>query len=104
MELSQRLDLGALNLGDARPEEDQADQSVTARLVRLIADVAGVDAEEVTAEKTLAEAGVSSLDRIELAVRAEDLFGVRAEEGPYVGESTVGEIAEWISAHEGVQD
>ena len=104
MELSQRLDLGALNLGNVEQETDQDDQSVMARLVRLIAEVAGVDAEAVTADRTLAETGVSSLDRIELAVRAEDLFGVRAEEGPYTDQATVGEIAEWIAAHDDVED
>ncbi len=104
MELSQRLDLAALNLGQAETDEGEADQSVMARLVRLIADVAGVDAESVGAGQTLAEAGVSSLDRIELAIRAEEHFGVRAEEGMYRDSATVGEIAEWLAAHEDLAD
>lgn len=91
MELSQRLDLGSLNLA---PEETAKDTSVLARLAELIGRFTD---EEVTPEATLDGLGVSSLDRIELAVRAEEEFGARAEESAYTPETTVAELAEWLA-------
>lgn len=94
MELSQRLDLGSLNLTPEKTEKPEKDTSVEARLAELIGRF--TDA-EVTPDATLDELGVSSLDRIELAVRAEEEFGVRAEESAYTPETTVGELAERLA-------
>ena len=75
MELSQRLDLGALDLAD---DTDAAEaQDTLTRLAELVEEVAGV---EIAPETGLGESGVSSLDRIELAVRIEDAFGVPIDE------------------------
>ncbi|MEX3505641.1 acyl carrier protein [Corynebacterium sp. LK2510] len=95
--LGQRLDLGGLNLGT--DEADVTGASVLSRLAHLISEVSGVDAETIEPSMTLADAGVSSLDRIELAVRAENEFGARADDGPYPANPTVGEVAEWLEAN-----
>ncbi|WP_019193168.1 acyl carrier protein [Corynebacterium timonense] len=94
MELSQRLNFDALNLTH---EEPAADTSVAGRLAELIGRF--TDA-EVTPDATLDELGVSSLDRIELAVRAEEEFGVRADESAYTPGTTVGELVEWLADNE----
>ncbi|SDL85072.1 acyl carrier protein [Corynebacterium mycetoides] len=93
-QLGQRLDLAGFTMG--AEEGDAADASVLGRLVRLLSDVSGTDPESIEEGMTLSEAGVSSLDRIELAVRAENEFGARADDGPYPDNPTVGEVAGWL--------
>lgn len=87
MELSQRLDLGALNVEPEKP----ADVSVEARLVELVSRITGENAEP---GKTIAELGVSSLDRIELAVRVEEEFGVQLPEDLYTDGLTLEQLAQ----------
>lgn len=86
MELSQRLDLGALNLQKEKP----VDRSVEARLRKLVSRITGAEPDP---GKTLAELGVDSLDRIELAVRAEEEFGVRIDDSFYTDSLTLDELA-----------
>ncbi|MCT1491314.1 acyl carrier protein [Corynebacterium sanguinis] len=86
MKLSQRLDLGALNL----EAEEPTDRSLEARLIDLVSRITG---DEVDPAKTLAELGISSLDRIELAVRAEEEFGVLVDDSLYTDSLTVNELA-----------
>lgn len=91
--LGQRLDLADFDLVSDEPEE----RSVTARLIALIAKVTGGEAGALTPEQTLDDAAVSSLDRIELAVRVEEEFGARAEDGPFPDNPTIAELAEWLA-------
>ncbi|WP_342318155.1 acyl carrier protein [Corynebacterium mayonis] len=96
--LGQQLDLSGFLL--EHEEEDGPDRSVMGRLVALLSELTGSAPESITAERTLDDVGVSSLDRIELAVRAEDEFGVRAEAVVPVddpGALSVGEIAERLT-------
>ncbi|WKD57284.1 Acyl carrier protein [Corynebacterium capitovis DSM 44611] len=86
MELSQRLDLGAFT---SKPEGPAATQSDTERLIELISRFTDVP---VTPDKTLDELGITSLDRIELAVRAEEEFGIPAEESSYAGSPTAADL------------
>ncbi|MCT1556394.1 acyl carrier protein [Corynebacterium sanguinis] len=89
MELSQRLDLGALV-----EETEEQDLSVEERLVTLVSKLSDAD---ITPDKTLPRLGVTSLDRIELAVRIEEEFGVPTSEDLYDGEPTIAELAERIA-------
>lgn len=66
----------------------------TATLESLVAEVCGV---EVTPSTRLDDAGVASLDRIELAVRIEEQFGVRIDERVYDEHPTVGELADYVA-------
>ncbi|WP_288725187.1 acyl carrier protein [uncultured Corynebacterium sp.] len=89
MELSQRLDLGALV-----EAEEPTDRSLEARLIDLVSRITG---DEVDPAKTLAELGISSLDRIELAVRAEEEFGVLVDDSLYTDSLTVNELADSLA-------
>ncbi|AWB84421.1 acyl carrier protein [Corynebacterium liangguodongii] len=86
MELSQRLNLEAL--------VEENEQSFDARLAGLISRITG---DEVDPGKTLVELGISSLDRIELAIRAEEEFGVRASEELYADNPTIAELGRRLS-------
>ena len=50
-------------------------------------------------EARLEDLGVESLERIELAVRIEDTFGVRLDEETMLTLSTVGELADYLEEH-----
>lgn len=95
MELSQRLDLGALDLTDDT-DADEARDTFT-RLADLVEEVAGV---EIAPGTELSESGVSSLDRIELAVRIEDVFGVPVDEHVYVSCPTARDLAKYVEKHQ----
>lgn len=94
MELSQRLDLGGLEL-DGEDGEDKAPSSgdVFGRLAELVDTLGGSD---ITPATRLDEAGLTSLDRIELAVRIEEEFAVRIDEHVYATHDTAGELAHYI--------
>ena len=95
MELSQRLDLGGLELaGDTETTEAR---DTFARLAELVEEVSGVD---IAPETRLEESGISSLSRIELAVRIEDAFGVPIDEHVYASCPTAQELANYVEEHQ----
>lgn len=105
MELSQRLDLAKLGLETSEPE-DEADVSsggsTLAQLTSLLQKVGAVeDAEAVGVNDTLDSLGVDSLTRIELAVRAEEHFGVRVDEETVGPGSSMGELAQFFDEKRG---
>ena len=106
MELSQRLDLAKLGLdtsADDTPDDVgiSAEGDTLAQLASLLQKVGAVeDAEEVGADDTLDSLGVDSLTRIELAVRAEEHFGVRVSEEDVRPSSTLGELAEYFATND----
>ena len=51
-------------------------------------------------ESRLEDADVSSLDRVELAIRIEDEFGARVTEQIYDEYETVGQLAEYLEEHQ----
>lgn len=106
MELSQRLNLGDLGklLDDtpndtgkdsARKGDKDSDGSAFGRLAALIERVTGEE-DSVGPDTRLKDAGVSSLDRIELAIRIEDEFGARITERVYDEYETVGQLADFL--------
>ncbi|MCP1386804.1 acyl carrier protein [Corynebacterium sp. TA-R-1] len=90
MELSQRLDLG-------EAVEVEQPQDAFARLSSLIDDSFNLI---ITPEATLADSGLSSLDRIELAIRIEDHFGVPITEETYEEHTTAGDLADYLAEQE----
>ena len=109
MELSQRLDLAKLGLEASDEATDTADRAAEipadgdalTQLAALLVQVGAVDrAEEVTASSTLDSLGVDSLTRIELAVRAEDHFGVRVDDTTFTSWSTLGDAADFFAEHQ----
>lgn len=89
MELSQRLNI---DVGSLAPAEEESKHPVSelATLIDATFDTS------VTPETPLADAGLSSLDRIELAIRAEEAYGVPVTEEVYQQCATVGELAEYL--------
>ena len=52
-----------------------------------------------TPSTPLQETDLTSLDRIELAVRIEERFGVRVDEQVYAQSKTIGDLAAYIEEH-----
>lgn len=105
MELSQRLDLAKLGLDTSEPEDDagiSSGGSTLAQLASLLQKVGAVeDAEAVGVNDTLDSLGVDSLTRIELAVRAEEYFGVRVDKETVGPGSSMGELAQFFDEKRG---
>ncbi|MHA2789441.1 acyl carrier protein [Corynebacterium sp. S7] len=100
MELSQRINISL----PQEQAEDQVDKAqphdIEGRLAQLIAETTGVDAEKVTAESTTDSLGLDSLSRIEIVVRAEEVFGVRIEAKDAESFTTIGDLATYLAEHE----
>lgn len=106
MELSQRLDLAKLGLEGTTeaetPPEVPLGGGALAQIAGLLVQVGAVDdAEEVDDTDTLDGLGVDSLTRIELAVRAEEQFGVRVNEEVWLSFRNIGEAAAFFEEHSG---
>ena len=97
MELSQRLDLGGLLADDSDAQEQAEARGTFARIAELVEDVSGVELER---ETTIDGSGVSSLDRIELAVRIEEAFGVPIDEHVYAQCATAQDLADYVEEHQ----
>lgn len=91
MELSQRLDFGSVELAEEKEETFD-------KLASLIDAHFDVTPTHTTA---LTDSGLTSLDRVELAIRIEEAFGVRINESVYETCRTVGDLAEFIEEREG---
>ena len=91
MELSQRLDLGGLQLEEETPAD------TFARLAGLVEEVTGV---VVKQSSRFDDTAIVSLDRIELAVRIEENFGVRIDDTVLTDHPTAGELADYLEEHE----
>ena len=55
---------------------------------------------DIAPETELAGSGISSLDRIELAVRIEDAFGVPIDEHVYAQCTTAQDLADYVEEHQ----
>lgn len=121
MELSQRLDLAKLGLDpdlvpddsfeglanntDASSGDSSADGTgrsaggdALAQLAGLLAQVNAIkDVNDVDPSDTFDSLGIDSLTRIELAVRAEEHFGVRLDEESLDPSSTMGDMARFFA-------
>ena len=101
MELSQRLDLGKLGLDATTSDEPTPLEGDTmAQLAGLLVQVGAIDdADEVKGTDTLDSLGVDSLTRIELAVRAEEQFGVQIDEELWNSWATLSDAAAHLDQH-----
>jgi long-chain acyl-CoA synthetase len=61
-----------------------------------------VSGRDITPETTMAELGLSSLDRVELMMALEEAFQVTLDESALAGEKTVGELRALVAAGSGV--
>ena len=97
MELSQRLDLGGLLADDSDTQEQAEARGTFARITELVEDVSGVELEP---ETTIGGSGISSLSRIELAVRIEEEFAVPIDEHVYAQCTTAQDLADYVEEHQ----
>ena len=97
MELSQRLDLGGLLADDTDAQEQAEARGTFARIAELVEDVSGVELEP---ETTIDGSGISSLSRIELAVRIEEEFAVPIDEHVYAQCTTAQDLADYVEEHQ----
>lgn len=74
--------------------------NVFASVAKILQDVGGVSAEDVTPESRFTEdLAVSSLNYIELIVNAEDAFGVRIEDADAKDLTTVQDLIDFINTN-----
>ena len=97
MELSQRLDLGGILADDSDTQDKAQAHGTFARLAELVEDVSGVELEP---ETTIDGSGISSLSRIELAVRIEEEFAVPIDEHVYAQCTTAQDLADYVEEHQ----
>lgn len=96
MELHQRLNLDHLTADASEPNGTGGGESTVAALIALVN--AHFDTEP-SPETPLAEVNITSLDRIELAIRIEEQFGVPVNEAVYEDSETVADLADYLDQH-----
>ncbi len=73
------------------------DQEILTGLGEIIDEVAGVPAEEVTPEKSfVGDLGIDSLSMVEIAVAAQDKFGVEIPDDQLKDLTTVQDVIEFV--------
>jgi acyl carrier protein len=74
------------------------DQEILAGLAEIIDEVAGVPADEVTPEKSFVEdLDIDSLSMVEIAVAAQDKFGVEIPDEQLKDLKTVQDVMNFVS-------
>ena len=69
-------------------------------LAEIVEEVAGIDADEVTPEKSFVDdLDIDSLSMVEIAVQAEDKFGVKIPDDALADLKTVGDAVDYIAKH-----
>lgn len=92
--------------GSSKSNDDSAGQSgkpqdVLSVLSRIIEDATGLPLEEITPKSRFdSDLNVDSLSKIDIAVQAEDRFGVRIEEEDLAGKTTVKDLAAFIEKNQ----
>jgi acyl carrier protein len=75
------------------------DEILTA-LGEIVEEIAGVEASEVTAQKSFVDdLDIDSLSMVEIAVQAEDRFGVKIPDDALADLKTVGDAVDYIASH-----
>jgi acyl carrier protein len=74
------------------------DQEILAGLAEIIDEIAGVPADEVTPEKSFVEdLDIDSLSMVEIAVAAQDKFGVEIPDEQLKDLKTVQDVVTYVS-------
>ena len=73
---------------------------ILAGLAEIVEEVAGVAQDDVTAEKSFVDdLDIDSLSIVEIAVQAEDKFGVKIPDDELANLKTVGDAVNYVSAN-----
>ena len=77
------------------------DAEILTGLGEIIDEVAGVPADQVTPDKTFVDdLDIDSLSMVEIAVQAEDKFGVKIPDEQLAELKTVGDAVDYISKNQ----
>ena len=75
--------------------------NVLTGLAEIVEEVAGVAADDVTAEKSFVDdLDIDSLSMVEIAVQAEDKFGVKIPDDQLAELKTVGDAVDYIAKNQ----
>jgi acyl carrier protein len=75
--------------------------NVLSGLAEIVEEVAGVAADDVTAEKSFVDdLDIDSLSMVEIAVQAEDKFGVKIPDDQLAELKTVGDAVDYIAKNQ----
>ncbi len=73
---------------------------ILAGLAEIVEEVAGVSADDVTAEKSFVDdLDIDSLSMVEIAVQAEDKFGVKIPDDELANLKTVGDAVDYVATN-----
>ncbi len=80
-------------------------EEILEKVVEIVTEKLGVDAEEVTLDSDLTEdLGADSLDLVDLVMAFEDEFGVKVEDEDVENIATIGDIVDYISKELGIEE
>ena len=78
------------------------DEEILAGLAEIVEEVAGVEADEVTADKSFVDdLDIDSLSMVEIAVAAQDKFGVEIPDDQLKDLTTVQDVVNYVSKNAG---
>lgn len=73
-------------------------EEILGNLAEVVNEVAGVEASEVTPEKSFVDdLDIDSLSMVEIAVQVEDRFGVKVPDDELANLATVGDAVDYIA-------
>ena len=74
------------------------DNEILEGLAEIVEEVAGVETDDVTPEKSFVDdLDIDSLSMVEIAVQAEDRFGVKIPDDELANLKTVGDAVSYVS-------
>ncbi|MCW2632994.1 MAG: acyl carrier protein [Pseudonocardia sp.] len=78
-----------------------SNSEIVTGLAEIVEEVAGIDAAEVTPEKSFVDdLDIDSLSMVEIAVQAEDRFSVKIPDDALADLKTVGDAVDFIAKHQ----
>ncbi|MGZ4517289.1 MAG: acyl carrier protein [Mycobacteriaceae bacterium] len=77
-----------------------SNDEITAGLAEIIEEVVGIEAADVTPEKSFVDdLDIDSLSMVEIAVQTEDKYGVKIPDDELANLKTVGDAVDYIAKH-----
>lgn len=75
-------------------------EEILSGLAEIVEEVAGVATDEITSEKSFVDdLDIDSLSMVEIAVQAEDRFGVKIPDDELANLKTVGDAVNYVANH-----
>ncbi|MDQ2795684.1 MAG: acyl carrier protein [Actinomycetota bacterium] len=76
-------------------------EEITAGLAEIIEEVVGIEAADVTPEKSFVDdLDIDSLSMVEIAVQTEDKYGVKIPDDELANLKTVGDAVDYVAKHQ----